>query len=199
VIPELATGPGAELSNITNPFGSTQIIWSSTAPPGDTTNNSAVVIKLEVHGVRVLLTADIDEAVEAELVGLHDAGVIDLSAEVLKVPHHGSSGSNSAAFLDRVFSSIPQDRRYAVIQSGTKSFGGIFLPRQEVVDDLRARVGAGHLLSTQHEDEGTPEGQELDDDHTYLLVTSGGDIRLCYHPTGSLPQQEETEVEEDGE
>jgi competence protein ComEC len=48
--------------------------------------------------VRFLLTGDADAAAEHRLLEL-DA---DVRADVLKVPHHGSRTSSSAAFLDAV-------------------------------------------------------------------------------------------------
>ena len=60
-------------------------------------NNSSLVLRATVHGVRILLPGDSE--VEAQQ-ALLDAGV-DVRADVLKVPHHGSAYS-SPAFLAAV-------------------------------------------------------------------------------------------------
>ncbi|SED30461.1 competence protein ComEC [Amycolatopsis tolypomycina] len=53
---------------------------------GTTINNSSVVLRAETTAGRVLLTGDVELAAQADL--LADIG--NLTAEVLKVPHHGS-------------------------------------------------------------------------------------------------------------
>lgn len=50
-------------------------------------NDQSLVIRAESRGVRVLFTGDIEDAAQQALL---DAGV-DLSADVLKLPHHGSA------------------------------------------------------------------------------------------------------------
>jgi competence protein ComEC len=50
-------------------------------------NNSSLIIRATVHGIRILLAADAEIEAEKAMV---DAG-IDVSADVLKVPHHGSA------------------------------------------------------------------------------------------------------------
>ncbi|WGY03894.1 ComEC/Rec2 family competence protein [Nocardioides sp. QY071] len=57
--------------------------------PGDgsTANDASVVLLVEVAGVRLLLTGDLEPPGQAEVAGL----VGDLDIDVLKVPHHGSS------------------------------------------------------------------------------------------------------------
>ncbi|MDP2709278.1 MAG: ComEC/Rec2 family competence protein [bacterium] len=77
-------------------------------------NDSSIVIKLIYGHNSFLLTGDAGEAVERELM----AGGADLSADVLKVGHHGSQYSSGQAFLARVGPGL------AVIQAGRdNSFG----------------------------------------------------------------------------
>ena len=57
-------------------------------------NDLSLVVRVTVRGVRVLLTGDLGAEAEARLV----AGGIDLRADVLKVPHHGS-GDADPGFL----------------------------------------------------------------------------------------------------
>lgn len=61
-------------------------------------NNGSLVLVVRLGTRRVLLTGDIEAAAEAELV----AGDAVLSADVLKVAHHGSRTSTTAGFLERV-------------------------------------------------------------------------------------------------
>lgn len=60
-------------------------------------NNSSVVTRLVVGQVSFLLTGDMQQDAEADLVA-----VKDLKSTILKVGHHGSSTSTSAAFLAEV-------------------------------------------------------------------------------------------------
>ena len=63
------------------------------------TNNMGCVIKITAPGGTVLMTADIEKMVEAELVAR--AGD-ELKSDVLVVPHHGSKTSSTEALLDAV-------------------------------------------------------------------------------------------------
>lgn len=53
---------------------------------GTEINNGSVVLRASTRSGRVLLTGDVEFAAQADLL----ASTVDLSAEVLKVPHHGS-------------------------------------------------------------------------------------------------------------
>ncbi len=70
-------------------------------------NNSSVVLRITVHGVRILMTGDAE--VDAQNAML--AAGVDVRADVLKVPHHGSA-YYSPAFLAAVHA------RAAVISVG---------------------------------------------------------------------------------
>jgi competence protein ComEC len=63
------------------------------------TNNMGCVIKITAPGGTVLMTADIEKLVEAEMVAR--AGD-ELKSDVLIVPHHGSKTSSTEALLDAV-------------------------------------------------------------------------------------------------
>ncbi len=62
-------------------------------------NNIGCVIKITAPGGTVLMTADVEKLVEAELIGR--AGD-ELKADVLIVPHHGSKTSSTDAFIEAV-------------------------------------------------------------------------------------------------
>lgn len=61
-------------------------------------NAASCVLKVEARGERLLLTGDIDERRESELV----ANGLPLAAEWLGAPHHGSRSGSSAAFIAAV-------------------------------------------------------------------------------------------------
>ncbi|GAA1793310.1 ComEC/Rec2 family competence protein [Nocardioides hankookensis] len=69
-----------------------QALWpppgSPTDGPGDgsTANEASVVLLAEVHGVRILLTGDVEPEGQAALAQV----LPGLTVDVLKVPHHGS-------------------------------------------------------------------------------------------------------------
>lgn len=65
-------------------------------------NDNSLVLRVS-HGRRaILFTGDVERHAEAALV----ASDVDLRADVLKVPHHGSRTSSSEAFLARVRPSV---------------------------------------------------------------------------------------------
>jgi competence protein ComEC len=84
------------------------------------------VLKLTWHDASFLLTGDIETAGEEAL--LRSAGADALRSTVLKVPHHGSKSSSSAAFLRAVQPAI------AVVSAGEGNPYGH--PAPEVVDRL---------------------------------------------------------------
>jgi competence protein ComEC len=68
-----------------------EVLW----PPDQTglklrDNDTSLVLRLTIAGHRILLTGDIEKAALQELVRRHAAGELDLRAEVLVAPHHGS-------------------------------------------------------------------------------------------------------------
>ena len=64
-------------------------------------NNSSIVLKLVTHGVSVLFAGDLEGDAQRELLGRG----IDLTADVLKVPHHGSR-KQDPDFLDAVHAKV---------------------------------------------------------------------------------------------
>jgi beta-lactamase superfamily II metal-dependent hydrolase len=56
-----------------------------------TINGHSIVLRLAYGKWTFLYAGDLNEPAEASLLAEHDRGAIDLRAEVLKVPHHGSA------------------------------------------------------------------------------------------------------------
>jgi len=193
-------GAGAAMSTV---LVDTEVLWGTVTPPGDSSNNSGVVLRLTVHGKSVLFTGDVDDKVEEELVAAHIKNEINLASNVLKVPHHGSDSSSTEVFLNAVYGVIPLDDRRGIIQSGTREFNGASLPRAEIVDRLRTFLDDGHLLSTEHDDDGKSTSESAGDDHVVLTIAPGGRIHLCYNPGGLVkaagdePDQLEDELDDD--
>jgi len=84
-------------------------------------NNSSLVMKLRFKNISVLLTGDIGKEAEARMLRSGN----DLRADILKIPHHGSSSSSSLAFLDRV------KPTYGILSVGKRNLGR--LPHPEVL------------------------------------------------------------------
>ena len=72
------------------------VVRSGEHGAGPAANESSLVLRITLGSVSFLFTGDIGATTEREIL---DAGG-DVRATVLKVPHHGSAHSSSAAFLD---------------------------------------------------------------------------------------------------
>ena len=103
---------------------------------GEDVNNNSVVLRLEAGEVSLLLTADIQGEAEQELL-FRSAR---LRSTVLKVAHHGSVTSTSAAFLAVVQSQV------AVISLAVDNpFGH---PSPQVIDRLTQMLGQNRVFIT---------------------------------------------------
>ena len=104
----------------------------------DDLNEDSVVVKVTCGAVDVLLTGDATSDSEANMLG--DA-LTQLNSDVLKVGHHGSSTSTSAAFLAAVTPDV------AIISVGA---GNTYdHPTQETLDRLAA-AGASVYRTDLH-------------------------------------------------
>jgi competence protein ComEC len=115
-------------------FGGAQVAVVWPPEPGGiplTTNNDSLVLSLQDGKTRFLLPGDVEAKAEKEIISNGE----NVSADFLKVPHHGSKSSSTEAFLESV---AP---RFAVISVGEgNSFGH---PNDSVVDryeEKHARV-----------------------------------------------------------
>lgn len=98
-------------------------------------NNFSIVARL-THGANTFLfTGDAESLAELDIL---DNG-IDVSADVLKVAHHGSAGANSRAYLEKVRPKI------AVIGVGSDNSYGH--PHKDVLKRL-AKVGCDEIYTT---------------------------------------------------
>jgi len=77
-----------------------EVLWPPAGLDATTwqVNDRSLVLRIRAGGRRVLLPGDIERAAIRALLARHDAGEIDLSADVLLAPHHGSvlSGDTTA-------------------------------------------------------------------------------------------------------
>jgi len=100
-------------------------------------NNSSLVMKLRFRNVSVLLAGDVGK--EAEEWMLRKA--YPLRADILKIPHHGSSSSSSLPFLDRV------KPTYAILSVGERNIAR--LPHPDVLKRY-LQLGSRILKTDQH-------------------------------------------------
>jgi competence protein ComEC len=115
------------------PLVKADILWPPDglyAPQSDSAdNNNSVVIKITYGDRSFLITGDIQEAAERQLVEQEQAE--ELHSDVLVVAHHGSKTSSSGDFLDAVTPSI------AIIPVGAGNQYGH--PNDEVLQRLTMR------------------------------------------------------------
>jgi competence protein ComEC len=139
-------------------------LWPISRSNGNDNDRSCVLL-VRGAGRSLLLTGDISAAAEAQMLTHYGDW---LRAEVLLVPHHGSAGSSSQAFITAV------KPRIALISSG---FQNRFRhPRPEVLERYRnAGVQTVNTVDTGWAElAGTPEGwiwsrrARLDDRHYWL-------------------------------
>lgn len=90
-------------------------------------NNYSVVIKITYGKSKFLFTGDAEKLSEKEILNKN----YDLSSDVLKIGHHGSSSSSSKEFLDKVSPKI------AVISLGKNNDYGH--PHKETTTELKKR------------------------------------------------------------
>jgi len=108
------------------------------AGSGSDLNNNSVVLRLNLGQVSFLLTADIEQEAEFELISLP----ANLASTVLKVAHSGSYTSTTAEFLAAV------NPLAAVISVGENPFGH---PSGDVLARLEAELGAENIYLTSEQ------------------------------------------------
>jgi competence protein ComEC len=98
-------------------------------------NNGSMVLRLSLGRVSFLLTADIEQEAEFELINRR----IELASTMLKVAHHGSKTSTTPEFL------AVANPQVAVISVGENHYGH---PSDEVLDRLEQRLGSENIFRT---------------------------------------------------
>ncbi|MCL2708915.1 MAG: MBL fold metallo-hydrolase, partial [Defluviitaleaceae bacterium] len=119
-------------------------------------NNASLVLRMVYGDTAFLFMGDAEEIIERQVLG---AG-FDVRANILKVGHHGSKTSTSAAFLDEVRPNA------AVISCGKNNTYGH--PDAEVLS-LLAEPGRD-IMTLRTDERGT-----------IIMVTDGNEIRLYMH------------------
>jgi beta-lactamase superfamily II metal-dependent hydrolase len=105
-----------------------------------TINGHSIVLRLTYGGFSFLLTGDLNDQSERILTRAHSEGKVDLTAEVLKAPHHGSADF-SPAFVKAVSPII------SVISSGDESEQKEYIhPRATLVGALGRYSGVPEPL-----------------------------------------------------
>lgn len=110
---------------------SISVLWPAAAGDGGapSRNNDSVVLRLQFGERTILLTGDIESGAEAAILkGLDNKQ--ELRADVVKVAHHGSKTSSTAAFVNATHPG------FAVISVGQTSMFGH--PHKEVVERWQA-------------------------------------------------------------
>ncbi len=97
--------------------GTISILAPEEGSRGDDADENArsLVVKIEIDGVSVMMTGDIDENGERKVISGNSQK--DLSCRILKIAHHGSHYSSSQEFLQTVRPGI------AIISVGKNTYG----------------------------------------------------------------------------
>jgi competence protein ComEC len=134
-------GEGAEVRQVTRGYGivvdglSIEVLHPVT---GGDANNYSVVLLLTYSGFQILLTGDIEETAEQELVSSNLVPDVD----ILKVAHHGSANSSSLGFL------ITARPEIAVYSASTgNSYGH---PAEKTLNSLVCDIGAAVYGTDTH-------------------------------------------------
>ena len=95
-----------------------EVLWPESIPAeeGQEDNSMCSVFMIFYKEYKILVTGDLDEKGEKLMLQKYQ-GTDALTADVLKIGHHGSPGSTSDDFLDAVRPT------YAVIQTGKNNYG----------------------------------------------------------------------------
>lgn len=142
-----------------------KILWPADEAETNT-NNTSIVVKLTYKDVSFLFTGDIERDAETKLV----ATGADLSANVLKVAHHGSDSSSSYLFLRSV---LPQ---YAIISCGKNN--SYNHPHQQTLDIL----SQAEITTYRTDEVGTVF---VSSDGTNITVTAGENVQTTAAATGA--------------
>lgn len=119
---------------------SVEVLWPEgmDAMPEDADENeTSLILRLELNGISVLATGDVDAGCHEELVKIYGRR---LETDIVKVAHHGSRYSLSEDFIENASPS------YAVFQVGENTYGH---PADSVIE---AHEEAGAVIYRNDED-----------------------------------------------
>jgi competence protein ComEC len=116
--PNVVLNMGSNISvSILSPIGSSY----------EEMNNYSSIVKISFGDTKFLFMGDAEKLVEKQLID----NKTDISADVIKIGHHGSNSSSSTSFLDKV------SPKYAIISCGKNNDYGH--PHKEVLEYLQAK------------------------------------------------------------
>ncbi len=127
----------------------------------DELNNNSVAIKLVNGNDRFVFIGDAESEEESDIV----SSGIDISADVLKVGHHGSASSTSLTFLEKV------NPRYAVISVGKDNSYGH--PAEVTLNKLKDK----NIQIYRTDENGTITALSSGSGITFATESSGGGAR----------------------
>ncbi len=127
----------------------------------DNLNNYSVVFKLTYGNQSFLLTGDAESSVEKEIL---ESGA-DINCDILKVPHHGSSTSNTLEFLQAASPKV------AIISCGADNSYGH--PHKEPLERLESLIGSKNIYRT---DTGETITVKIDGKKKILVTPNGGTV-----------------------
>ncbi|GEM_PF-54762 len=114
-----------------------EVVSAGPVYSGAPDNDASVVGRLRYGNFSVLLTGDIEQAAERRLV----ATGLDLSADVLQAPHHGSNSSSSDSFVRAVSPQV------VVVSAGNRNQYGH--PHEDALTRLRTAVAPDRIFITK--------------------------------------------------
>lgn len=163
-------------------------------------NNSSIVLRLDVPGGRVLFAGDLEGDAQQSLLDR----AVDVRADVLKVPHHGSA-KQSPAFLDAVGARVALTPVGAGNPYGHPSpttlrrleDDGARTYRSDQDGDVAVVASAGRLASVGHDGEGVTRGPKLSAERSWRTVqaTAPSVRRSPQPPVLGLPSSAMTECD----
>ena len=144
----------------------------------ENTNNTSLVVMVQYGETKILLTGDMEKEAETDLL----ASGVDLSADVLKVGHHGSYTSSSYGFLQAVGAEygiihVGRDNEYGHPHDATMKrlqSAGLTLYRTDLNRDLVVATD-GRQINFLLTDGGATTPNDQDGTH----VTIAQAIGLC--------------------
>ena len=117
-VKKIVTGLTAGKEIVINKDIRIEVLWPESIPDGEGQEDNSLcsVFMIFYKEYKILITGDLDEKGEKLMLQKYQ-GTDVLTADVLKIGHHGSPGSTSDDFLDAV------SPAYAVIQTGKNNYG----------------------------------------------------------------------------